>query len=447
MMEVTATEKAALSLLLKWKDRLRDGNEEQLKNCFENFSEILSENFLTVEDSAPRRSLLFIIEKLTLLCWQDCQYGKKPVLDLYIPFINTAYNEMSKIVSRIQFSRFESWFGGIDRNAESKYPLSSTSFLSICIHLIGLSVHLREVKSIRNFILDLAVMVETNRELSVRLIEHDESELPPHFCPQLLFLNILQQIDFDYSVALDWLNSEPVAIAFILRFMKDLQANPNLYDLSVLPAEPSFLFVAGYPNFNDWCTVSARVVGHLMIPYLATVLSLITGSWQGASWSRVDSAVDVTPNFQSPALRSTKSRRTCSQLNSVDGLTEVRAEKNFNINLVRVGMCGRGTKGFKRKPSYEPRESVKVKIYQVHGNELVQSNFNFPRNEPPVFFDEMGMSYTGRSYASEDLIGFIYRLRSACGRLQKANIAPFNMVRLIQEMEKAEKAIENSNDT
>lgn len=104
-MEVTATEKAALSLLLKWKDRLRDGNEEQLKNCFENFSEILSENFLTVEDSAPRRSLLFIIEKLTLLCWQDCQYGKKPVLDLYIPFINTAYNEMSKIVSRIQFSR------------------------------------------------------------------------------------------------------------------------------------------------------------------------------------------------------------------------------------------------------------------------------------------------------------------------------------------------------
>lgn len=31
-----------------------------------------------------------------------------------------------------------------------------------------------EVKSIRNFILDLAVMVETNRELSVRLIEHDE---------------------------------------------------------------------------------------------------------------------------------------------------------------------------------------------------------------------------------------------------------------------------------
>ena len=100
-------EKHVLKLLLEWKERLRCCDEQHPESCFENFQQILSPALFTVEDSPSRRSLFFVLEKMVMICWQECQYGKRNLSAPYLDFVGELYGFLVPLVTDVKFEECE----------------------------------------------------------------------------------------------------------------------------------------------------------------------------------------------------------------------------------------------------------------------------------------------------------------------------------------------------
>uniref|UniRef100_A0A0N5AS43 Uncharacterized protein n=1 Tax=Syphacia muris TaxID=451379 RepID=A0A0N5AS43_9BILA len=246
-MEATSEEKERLNSLLVWKRRLLSSSEDEINECFLNMNELLSIIPFTDADSPSRRSGLCILEKLTLICWQNSQYGKRPLQSSQLSFIEAVYPVIEKLAKSIEFDTSGFWFGGIDKNRSEKFSCNKSAFVSLCLHLIALSTP-TSCSSVETFFSSLTRFYNKSYDFSMDLIEHDErclsttvalmhidSEkifIPDQYDPRRILICIFAEIDFDHSVVLDWLSSEIVAIPFMLRFLKDLQTHLDLYNIS-----------------------------------------------------------------------------------------------------------------------------------------------------------------------------------------------------------------------
>lgn len=237
-----------LQKLLIWKRRLY--SDQLSVMSFENFEEICDFRLFTAFDSPSRRSLLFIVEKLVSFCWHSSQFGRHQLYHPLCDFISTLLKILRDVSPSIMFDSRDCWFGGISSQSSTLKPKTATAFVSICIHVAALSTKSCDKRSLSSFLTTLTRFVDSCCGLSSALIENDERclstavaffhiksaniNLPNVFDPWSLFCCILQQIDFDHCVILDWLHSEAVTVPFLFRFLNGFTSVSDIIHCSSL---------------------------------------------------------------------------------------------------------------------------------------------------------------------------------------------------------------------
>ncbi|VDM44626.1 unnamed protein product [Toxocara canis] len=162
--------------LVVWKRRLYA--DDSTIESFECSDELCDESLFCVRDSVCRRSLLFVIGKLVKLCWESSDFGRKPLNPTSSHFIHRLFALLNQIVDRIEFDNGDIWFGGIIPKASSSQRAApvrnSIQFVSICIHVAALLVGSIPSDALSHLLHSLVRFYDSCAALACSLIEHDE---------------------------------------------------------------------------------------------------------------------------------------------------------------------------------------------------------------------------------------------------------------------------------
>ncbi|KAF7638279.1 hypothetical protein Mgra_00002253 [Meloidogyne graminicola] len=232
-------------------------SNESYNNCIAQLQRIFVEESLKLHcllltDSYKRRSLLILIENFIYLEWSQNKFTL-----LKHPIIRIIGLELFKIAGEIQFSQEKIWFTGtskvclfnlvphsssstqtscyIKKSVENSQLLNSVTYFSIGITLLGLTNANVSSEQYNIFFKRLDIIFSSSTSAFVQtLIENDErflitfiaimklystsqNILPTILNPELIFFILLQKVNFDTSVFIDWAYSEPELCFLLLK--------------------------------------------------------------------------------------------------------------------------------------------------------------------------------------------------------------------------------------
>ncbi|KAI1714463.1 hypothetical protein DdX_08558 [Ditylenchus destructor] len=194
-------------------------------------------------DSLERRLILLIIEKILQNKWSVNNYRQVPASDFHLCALG-----LTKLANEIVFSTDVTWFGGTVSNEEKASTSTDSSVEQSCEEMIQyISIITLSIASLDPVKIPVYATQNAAKFLSVSLcnksitrfvdilLENDErclytilSLLEMHkqnsafndLDPVQIFFTLLIKINFDIQVVIDWLQSETVAIPFLMRFLK-----------------------------------------------------------------------------------------------------------------------------------------------------------------------------------------------------------------------------------
>ncbi|KAI1716610.1 hypothetical protein Ddc_10402 [Ditylenchus destructor] len=194
-------------------------------------------------DSLERRLIFLIIEKILQNKWSVNNYRQVPSSDFHLCALS-----LTKLANEIVFFRGVTWFGGTVSNEGEASTSTDSSGEQLCeemiqyISIIALSIASLDPVKIPVYatqnggkFLSISLCNKSIPRLVDILIENDERCLYTILClleihkqnfayndfdTLQIFFTLLIKINFDIQVVIDWLQSETVAIPFLMRFLK-----------------------------------------------------------------------------------------------------------------------------------------------------------------------------------------------------------------------------------
>ncbi|KAI6227289.1 hypothetical protein M3Y99_01264800 [Aphelenchoides fujianensis] len=198
---------------------------------------------LPAEDSCCRRLRILECEQAIQRLWEEGGFSRlSPSVLSDNPETLSMAASLLPLMETIQFSSEKIWLGGTTSDGRDHSGENSLPFFSACLMLLaaGVDEAEREQEEATKWGLQMERRCNGRAELLNFLMENDERllhfltalfellkrnvSLPEMLNPLEMSVLLLWTVEFSETVLLDWLCSEVISIAFLLRFLKFLRS-------------------------------------------------------------------------------------------------------------------------------------------------------------------------------------------------------------------------------
>ncbi|KAI6187548.1 hypothetical protein M3Y98_00256300 [Aphelenchoides besseyi] len=213
---------------------------DRINSWLQDRNELHGQIEISSKDSCCRRSLISDCESMIQDLWSEGGYT--PISDLILsnnPQLIKLSDSILKPLESIHFCREKIWFGGTTTKEEVDHSAENSLFyLNTCLMLWTSGLCTKNDILLTHLIDQLVKRFKTRSELLNCLMENDErllhfitglfelsktETLPDLLQPLPLSVMLMWKIGLSETTFLDWLCSEVVSIAFLMRFSKFLR--------------------------------------------------------------------------------------------------------------------------------------------------------------------------------------------------------------------------------